>query len=179
MEFHVNPRLVRGLDYYTKGVFEWITTELGAQGTVCAGGRYDRLVEQLGGAPTPAVGWASGVERLILLLQAQAQKLDASTADVYFCADPGAAHAAAARLAEQARDLGLRAALNVGGGKLAAQFKRADRSGARYAVVLGETELAAGTAQVKSLRDAAPQQSCTWAELPGHLRSLCNGSPGR
>ena len=170
----VNPRLVRGLDYYTKDVFEWVTTELGAQGTVCAGGRYDNLVESLGGGPTPAVGWASGVERLILLLQAQQQARTFGPA-VYLCTLGETAQRAAATLAETLRDAlpGAGIQLNVGGGKLPAQFKRADRSGARYALVLGDSEAAAGQVQVKSLRDAAaPQQTCSWAELPALLRSL-------
>jgi len=170
----VNPRLVRGLDYYTKDVFEWVTTELGAQGTVCAGGRYDNLVESLGGGPTPAVGWASGVERLILLLQAQG-KVPATGPAVYVCTMGEAAQRAASKLAEQLRDAlpGAGIQLNVGAGKLPAQFKRADRSGARYALVLGDDEAAAGQVQVKSLRDASsPQETCTWAELPARLRSL-------
>jgi histidyl-tRNA synthetase len=170
----VNPRLVRGLDYYTGPVFEWITNELGAQGTVCAGGRYDRLVEQLGGSPTPAVGWASGVERLILLLQAQNPPASPSVADLYVCAFGEQGERAGRRLAEQLRDVlpELRLMLNAGGGKPAAQLKRADRSGAAVALVLGDSEAAEGTAQVKSLRKDLPQQSCAWAELPGLLRSL-------
>ncbi len=174
IEHVVNPRLVRGLDYYTKGVFEWVTTELGAQGTVCAGGRYDNLVENLGGGPTPAVGWASGVERLILLLQAQGGVFTGGPA-IVVCTQGEAAQREAVRLAEALRDAlpGLGVQLSVGGGKLPAQFKRADRSGARFAVILGDAELAAGQVQVKSMRDASsPQESVSRAELSARLASL-------
>ncbi|HUP92379.1 MAG TPA: histidine--tRNA ligase [Solimonas sp.] len=172
----VNPRIVRGLDYYTKSVFEWTTTEPGAQGTVCAGGRYDGLVEQLGGTPTPAVGWASGVERLILLLKAQGLAPAMPAADVYLCCLGEPAQRAATRLAEQLRDAlpGVRLALNAGGGKLPAQLKRADRSGARFALVLGEAEIAQQAVQVKSLRDESPQLTLGWPELSGRLASLLN-----
>lgn len=176
IEHHVNPRLVRGLDYYTKGVFEWITTELGAQGTICAGGRYDNLVEQLGGSPTPAVGWAAGVERLILLLQkkVQAGQLPAE-ADLYVCRFGAQGERAGLALAEQVRDaLGpkARVALNVGGGKPGAQFKRADKSGARVALVVGDDEAAAGTVQVKFLREDRPQATLPREELAPLLAGL-------
>jgi histidyl-tRNA synthetase len=173
VEHVVNPRLVRGLDYYTKGVFEWITTDLGAQGTICAGGRYDNLVEQLGGGPTPAVGWASGVERLILLLQAKAA-VPASGPAIAICALGESAQRESAKLAEILRDAlpGAGVQLSVGGGKLPAQLKRADRSGARFALVLGDNEIAAREVQVKSLRDDSPQQICSWAELPARLEGL-------
>lgn len=172
---HVNPRLVRGLDYYTKGVFEWITTELGAQGTICAGGRYDGLVEQLGGSPTPAVGWAAGVERLILLLQKLGTAPLAAEADVYVCCFGEQGERAGLALAEAARDaLGQKArvALNVGGGKPGAQFKRADKSGARVALAIGDDEVAAGTVQVKFLREDRPQVAATRSELAALLASL-------
>lgn len=170
----LNPRLVRGLDYYTRGVFEWITSELGAQGTVCAGGRYDRLVEQLGGSPTPAVGWASGMERLILLLQQQQQTYAASAPQVYFCTLGDTAGREALKLAETLRNElpGLRLMLSVGGGKLPAQLKRADRSGAAYALILGDAEAAGRSVQVKSLRDESPQLLCGWSELKGRLAGL-------
>lgn len=172
--FVVNPRIVRGLDYYSKGVFEWTTNQLGAQGTVCAGGRYDGLVEQLGGSPTPAVGWASGVERLLLLMKAQGASLPSAQADLYVCVAGDSAARPAARLAEQLRDAlpGVRLVLNAGGGKLASQFKRADRSGARYALVLGEQEIAQQQVQVKSLKDNSPQALCGWSELPDRLKGL-------
>ncbi|TXH05289.1 MAG: histidine--tRNA ligase [Nevskiaceae bacterium] len=172
--FTVNHRLVRGLDYYTKGVFEWTTTQLGAQGTVCAGGRYDGLVEQLGGTPTPAVGFASGVERLILLLKAQGAPLPEAAPHVYFCTLGEAAERAARQLSEQLRDVlpTLRLVLNAGGGKLKSQLGRADRSGARYALVLGEAETAERSIQVKSLRIESQQISCGWPELSGRLAGL-------
>ncbi|MGQ0502249.1 MAG: histidine--tRNA ligase [Panacagrimonas sp.] len=175
IEHHVNPRLVRGLDYYTKGVFEWITTELGAQGTICAGGRYDGLVEQLGGSPTPAVGWACGVERLILLLQKIQTAVLPAEADVYICRFGAQGERAGIALAEQVRDiLGPtgRVGLNVGGGKPAAQFKRADRSGARIALVVGDDEAAGGTVNVKFLREDRPQAAIARPELASALAGL-------
>jgi histidyl-tRNA synthetase len=172
--FTVNPRLVRGLDYYTRGVFEWITTELGAQGTICAGGRYDNLVEQLGGSPTPAVGWASGIERLALLMRAQNVAIPGAGPHVYFCALGETAERAARKLAETLRDeaAGVRVVINAGGGKLKNQLSRADRAGARVALILGDDETASQTVQVKSLREETPQTQIRWAELPGALRSL-------
>ncbi|HET8882428.1 MAG TPA: histidine--tRNA ligase [Solimonas sp.] len=178
LAFTINPRLVRGIDYYTSTVFEWTTTALGAQGTVLAGGRYDGLVEQLGGSATPAVGWACGIERLLLLMKAQGVAIDSGAAHVYFCALGDDAQRQSRKLAEQLRDAApsLRVVLNAGGGKLAAQLKRADRSGAQFAVVLGDTEMAAGTVQVKSLRgDAAggaAAQILSWPELATCLAGL-------
>lgn len=172
--FVINNRLVRGLDYYTKGVFEWTTTQLGAQGTVCAGGRYDGLVEQLGGSSTPAVGFASGVERLILLLKAQGVMLPDASPHLYFCHLGDEAGRAARKLAEQLRDAlpGLRMVLQAGGGKLKSQLGRADKSGARYALVLGDEEAARHEVQVKSLRKDSPQITCSWPELTGRLAGL-------
>lgn len=172
--FTVNPRIVRGLDYYSKGVFEWTTSQLGAQGTVCAGGRYDGLVEQLGGSPTPAVGWASGVERLLLLMKAQGAAQPQAAADVYFCWLGEQAGRQAAQLSEELREQlpGLRLVLNAGGGKLSAQFKRAERNGARIALVLGEQEAAQSQVQVKLLQDQSPQPPSSWAELPARLAGL-------
>lgn len=174
--FVVNARIVRGLDYYSKGVFEWTTQQLGAQGTVCAGGRYDGLVEQLGGSATPAVGWASGVERLILLLKAQGAVLPESGPQVYFCWQGEQAQREAGKLAERLRDAlpQLRLALHAGGGKLAAQLKRADKSGAQVALVLGEEEAAQQSIQVKCLRDNPSQTTCGWPELSGKLAGLLN-----
>ena len=178
IEFVVNPRLVRGLDYYTKAVFEWITTDLGAQGTICAGGRYDNLVEQLGGAPTPAVGWASGIERLVLLLRDRAAVMPDSAPHIYFCTLGDAAESAARKLAETLRDElpELRLVLNAGGGKLKSQLSRADRAGARLALILGDAETGQQAVQVKSLREGSPQTPnqtlIGWAELVQHLRGL-------
>ncbi len=149
----VNPRLVRGLDYYARTVFEWVTTELGAQGTVCAGGRYDGLVEQLGGRATPAVGFAMGVERLIALLETRAPTLRGAV-DVYLVAMGEAAAGRGVSLAEGLRDRvpGLRLLMHCGGGGFKSQFKKADKSGAEYALILGDEELASGRAGVKALR---------------------------
>lgn len=170
----VNPLIVRGLDYYTGPVFEWVTTELGAQGTVLAGGRYDNLVQTLGGSAAPATGWACGVERLVLLMKAQGVAVPDAAPHVYFCALEGDAGRQALKLAERLRDErpGLRIVLNAGGGKLAAQLKRADRSGARYALILGEQEAAKQAVQVKSLRDSSPPIECAWSEVSGRLATL-------
>ncbi len=151
--YAVSPQLVRGLDYYTRGVFEWTTTELGSQGTVLAGGRYDNLVSQLGGSASPAVGWASGVERLVLLLEKQqAAALGSDAPQVYLCALGEAAERRARLLAEELRNAlpGLRLVLNAGGGKLKSQLGRGEKLGARLLLVLGDTELAANAVQVKS-----------------------------
>jgi len=157
--YQVSPQLVRGLDYYTRGVFEWTTDQLGSQGTVLAGGRYDNLVSQLGGSPSPAVGWASGVERLVLLLekqQAEAAALDAP--QVYFCTLGEAAERRARIVAEDLRHQlpDLRLLLNAGGGKLKSQLGRAEKVGARLLLVLGEAELTAGVVQVKSAIPSHP-----------------------
>jgi histidyl-tRNA synthetase len=156
----LNPRLVRGLDYYSRTVFEWTTDKLGAQGTVCAGGRYDGLVAQLGGGEVPAVGFALGIERLVLLLD-QAGTAPICAPQVYLCWLEGAL-LPAARLAESLRDAGIRVQLNAGGAGLKAQFKRADRSQAPLALVIGPEEVASGSVQVKSLRADAPQVAVPW-----------------
>ncbi len=173
IQYVVNPRLVRGLDYYNKTVFEWVTDQLGAQGTVCAGGRFDGLVAQLGGRDTPAIGFAMGIERLVALIE------DANTATVDYnphaymvvAADDGIA--AAMQLAEQLRDAvpGLRLRLNCGGGGFKAQFKRADKSGAQLALVLGEDELKRREVAIKDLRSQAEQCNVGFDALPEYLRS--------
>jgi histidyl-tRNA synthetase len=173
LEFTINPRLVRGLDYYTKTVFEWVTTELGAQGTVCAGGRYDGLVEQLGGKPTPAVGFAMGMERIILLLQQlQPQLSTLSAPHVYFITDSDAAYKCAINLADTLRDQlsGLRILMHCGGGAFKNQFKKADKSGAQLALVMGEQELQANSVTVKFLRDNTEQAEVTQSELIAFLK---------
>ncbi|MFO1457505.1 MAG: histidine--tRNA ligase [Steroidobacteraceae bacterium] len=158
--FTINPRLVRGLDYYSRTVFEWITDALGSQDAVCSGGRYDALIAQLGGDATPAIGFAMGVERVVALIEQAGTAPAAAGADVYLVAMGEAPQRAALRLAEALRDAlpGRRIELNVGGGNFKAQFRRADRSGARLAVVIGEDELARGVVQLKALRDAAAAQ---------------------
>lgn len=173
--YRVNPRLVRGLDYYSKTVFEWVTTELGAQGTICAGGRYDGLVEQLGGKATPAVGFAMGVERLILMLQTLQlvpPALD-TTADIYIASVGEGTANAALQLAELLRSklTQLRVQVNCGGGGFKGQLKRADRSGARYAVLIGEAELAQNIVAVKPLR-GGDQISLASNELLAYFNSL-------
>jgi len=175
IRYVVNPKLVRGLDYYSKTVFEWVTDKLGAQGTVCAGGRYDGLVEQLGGKPTPGVGFAMGIERLILLLETL-NLVPAEIArqiDVYFCALGEAAELAAIHLAEQLRDQlpGLRLQVNAGGGNFKTQLKKADRSAALFALVLGEDELARQVIGFKPLRGQGEQQEIAWSALAEHLAS--------
>lgn len=171
VEHSVNPRLVRGLDYYSHTVFEWITDALGAQGTVCAGGRYDGLVEIQGGRPWPGIGFAMGQERLIELLRLQAEPSVAAP-DVYLImAGEGVVErglALAERLRSEVPHLRLQA--NLGGGSFKAQFKRADRSGAGLALVLGEDELERGEASIKPLREDTEQQQVALDELAGWLR---------
>ncbi|WP_028117376.1 histidine--tRNA ligase [Ferrimonas senticii] len=161
IEYTVNPRLVRGLDYYNRTVFEWVTDSLGAQGTVLAGGRYDSLVGQLGGKDTPAVGFAMGIERLVLLLDTMG-KFDnlPRQADVYLCAMGDAAVAAGLQLAQQLRQQvpGLKVMSHCGGGNFKKQMKRADKSGAELALILGEDELQNGVITVKPLRGGEQSQ---------------------
>lgn len=174
--YTVNPALVRGLDYYGKTVFEWITDSLGAQGTICAGGRYDGLVEQLGGKPTVAVGFAMGLERLILLLETLELVPEHvnNQADVYVTAMGDQAVAPAMALAETLRNElpGRIVVSHCGGGSFKSQMKKADRSGARYAVILGENEVAQATAGLKPLRDDQPQQEIAQADLAAVLAGL-------
>jgi len=175
IEFTINPRLVRGLDYYNKTVFEWVTTNLGSQGTVCAGGRYDGLVEQLGGKATPAVGFGLGLERLVLLLQSL-PLLPAVTnaADFYLMPLGDAAELAAVSVAEQLRLAlpGKRVMLHCGGGNLKKQLKRADKSGAAVGLLLGDDELAAGQVTIKWLRADHPQQTVHIADLAAVLAQV-------
>ena len=164
LDYRINPRLVRGLDYYNLTVFEWVTDLLGSQGTVCGGGRYDGLFEQLGGKPTPAVGWGMGVERMLLLLEAAGVALPADTPDVYAIVPGAAAMTAAMRTCEALRAAGVRVQMHAAGadawGSMKSQFKRADASGARHALIFGADELARGEVALKSLRDAAVAQRC-------------------
>lgn len=172
IDFVINPRLVRGLDYYNRTVFEWVTTNLGAQGTVCAGGRYDGLVEQLGGKATPAVGFALGMERLVLLLQTlELVPAVSNAADIYLMPLGDAAELAAVSVAETLRQAlpNARVQLHCGGGNLKKQIKRADKSGARFGLLLGDDELAAGQVTVKWLREDQPQQTVAIADLAALL----------
>lgn len=173
--YQVNPRLVRGLDYYGKTAFEWVTDKLGAQSTVCAGGRYDGLVEQLGGKSTPAVGFGIGLERLVLLVQAAEvvpEKLD-QQADVFLVA-VGDVQSVAMQLAERIRDElpFIRLMVNCGGGNFKSQFKKADKSGSDIALVLGEDEARAGKLAVKFLRVEAEQQTLSFDEAIVWLKTL-------
>ena len=174
----INPKLVRGLDYYSKTVFEWVTDQLGSQGTVCAGGRYDGLVEQMGGKPTPGVGFAMGIERLVLLLETlgKVPAEIARTVDVYLCAFGEPAELAALALSERLRDQlpNLRLQVNAGAGSFKSQFKKADKSGALYALILGEDELAQQVVGCKPLRGQGEQQSIAWSALADHLATCAD-----
>ena len=158
LPFTINPRLVRGLDYYNLTVFEWVTDKLGAQGTVCAGGRYDGLVEQLGGKSTPACGFAMGVDRLVALIRDAGGAPTEPAPDVYVVHQGEAAGRLAFRVAEGLRDQGLDVLLHCGGGSFKSQMKKADGSGAGFAVIIGDDEAATGEAQLKALRDSAWEQ---------------------
>lgn len=170
VEYRINTRLVRGLDYYNRTVFEWTTTRLGAQGTVCAGGRYDGLVEQIGGKPAPACGYAMGVERLIALMQ-EGPARAAVAPDIYVVRQGEAAARYAQDIAEKMRDAGLRVVLHCGGGSFKSQMKRADASGARYAAIIGDDEASAGTLTLKALRVEAEQAKLPLAEALARVAS--------
>jgi histidyl-tRNA synthetase len=150
--YRINPRMVRGLDYYNLTVFEWVTDKLGAQATICGGGRYDGLIELVGGKPAPAVGFAIGMERLLDLWGQYQPETPQSECEVYFVHQGESAQRRAAVLAEALRDVGISTIVHAGAGSFKAQFKRADTSGAAIAVILGADELAAGVASVKMLR---------------------------
>ena len=164
----IDARLVRGLDYYNRTVFEWVTDRLGAQGTVAGGGRYDGMFEQLGGKPTPACGFGMGIERMILLLQDAAWK-GAAAPEAYLVHAGDAAGNLARRVAEALRDAGIGVVLNASGGSFKSQMKRADASGARYALVIGDDEAARDVVGVKPLREAAEQKEIAAADLPRYL----------
>jgi histidyl-tRNA synthetase len=174
LAYALNPRLVRGLDYYCKTVFEWVTTELGAQGTVCAGGRYDGLVEQLGGRGSAAIGFALGVERLIELLDDGAAALDAGAPHVYLIQVGESAERHGGVLAERLRDAmpHLQLVAHCGGGSFKSQFKRADRSGATLALILGDDEARVGLIGVKPLRGDGDQTTVEQSALPQYLRDF-------
>jgi histidyl-tRNA synthetase len=176
----LNPRLVRGMDYYNLTVFEFVTTELGAQGTVCGGGRYDYLIAQLGGKPAPAIGWGMGIERVLEVMMSQGLATAAPGVQVYVVVQSEALRAAALLLCERLRDVGLRVQLHAGEASLKSQFKKADASGAVAAVVLGEREYAQRQVVVKRLRDDAAQggnqELLALDDLPGRLRMLVSGA---
>ncbi len=168
--FEVNPRLVRGLDYYNRTVFEWMTDRLGAQGTVGGGGRYDGLFAQLGGKPTTACGFGIGIERVILLLELARQAADCAP-DAYVVHVGAPAAKLARTVAESLRDAGLAIVVNAGEGSFKAQMKRADASGARYAIIVGDDEAAANRVGVKPLRVAGDQIALAPAEVAARLRT--------
>lgn len=172
--YEINPRLVRGLDYYGRTVFEWVTDQLGAQGTVCAGGRYDALVEYLGGSATPAVGFALGLERIIALLEQQQAAIPDNDPHLYIVTVGEQAQRHGLLLSEQLREAlpALRVMTHCGGGSFKSQFKKADRSGARFALVLGDDEVAKRQAGLKALREELEQQTVGFEALPGRLAEL-------
>ncbi len=162
-----NPRLVRGLDYYSRTVFEWVTDALGSQGAVCSGGRYDGLVEKLGGRATPAVGWAMGIERFVALYEVCGGQAPVSKADVYIAALGDGTLERAFALAEELRDSisGIQVEMNLGGGSFKSQMKRADKSGAEFALILGEQELADACVGIKPMRSTEEQSSVALDDL--------------
>ncbi|WP_319381249.1 histidine--tRNA ligase [Thiomicrorhabdus sp.] len=174
IEYVVNPNLVRGLDYYNRTVFEWVTTELGAQGTVCAGGRYDGLVEQIGGKPTPAVGFAMGIERLAALLMDHEKVPAQAQPDIYMVLVGEGTDRPGMVISEMIRDAmpNLKIQMNMGGGSFKSQFKKADKSGASYAIVLGESEVQERKVALKPLRLDEEQQMVEWDDLCDHLANL-------
>lgn len=177
ISYTLNERLVRGLDYYNRTVFEWVTTALGAQGTVCAGGRYDGLVEQLGGKATPAVGFAMGMERLVLLLQEQEKLTPRRVVDAYLMPLGEEAELNAPRIAEQLRNElpELRLVSHCGGGSMKKQMKKADKSGAEVALIIGADEIAQQQVTVKPLRTAEEQQTLGWQALIEYLQPMTRG----
>jgi histidyl-tRNA synthetase len=179
LPYRINPRLVRGLDYYNLTVFEWVTDLLGSQGTVCGGGRYDGLFEQLGGKPTPAVGWGMGIERMLLLVEAVGVQAVAEAPDVYAIVPAAEAMPAAMAACEALRGEGVTVQMHAAGadswGSMKSQFKRADTSGARFALIFGADELARGEVALKSLRDAGePQRSLALADTAAWAAILRN-----
>jgi histidyl-tRNA synthetase len=173
IEYTINPRLVRGLDYYCKTVFEWVTDQLGAQGTVCAGGRYDGLVEQLGGRSTPAAGFALGIERLLAMREAANIEVPQGQPDIYLLLQGESSSREGLLLAERLRDEypGLNVLSNCGGGSFKSQMKKADKSGAAIALILGENEMAEKTVTVKFLREQKQQQTINQNDISEFLKN--------
>jgi histidyl-tRNA synthetase len=180
--YTINPRLVRGLDYYNLTVFEFVTDRLGSQGTVCAGGRYDDLITQIGGKPAPAVGWAMGVERVLDLMKEQGTDIPLPTPDAYAVVPDAAAMPVVLRTLQQLREAGVRVQMHAatadGLGSFKSQFKRADNSGATYALIFGADELARGEVTLKALRDASiPQTARPLAEVAAWAATLQSPAP--
>jgi histidyl-tRNA synthetase len=174
IEYHVAPRLVRGLDYYSRTVFEWVSDALGAQSSVCAGGRYDGLVGQLGGTPTPGIGWAMGQERIVMLMEKLGLAAAPQRPQLYMVVAGQGADLAAFKVAETLRDAWpqLRLQFNLSGGNFKTQFKRADKSGADFALVLGEDEMARGVVAIKDLRAGRAQEECEIARASERIGVL-------
>jgi len=174
IEYHVEPHLVRGLDYYTRTVFEWTTDALGSQSTVCAGGRYDGLVEQLGGPSMPGIGWAMGQERIVMLLEKQGLGAARDRPQVYLVLAGERTEIPGLELAERLRDAwpALKLQVNLGGGSFKTQFKRADKSGAQFAIVLGDDEVARGIVALKDLRRDGAQEECAIDRINERLGNL-------
>jgi histidyl-tRNA synthetase len=172
--YELNPRLVRGLDYYSRTVFEWITDALGSQDAICSGGRYDGLIALLGGESTPGIGCALGMERVVELIRQTGVALPVTAAHVYVIVAGAPAEQAALSLAEQLRELpsGWRVQVNLGGGNFKTQFRRADKSGAALALILGDDELSRGMVAVKPLRQEGGQSDCPLAEAAAHVDGL-------
>jgi histidyl-tRNA synthetase len=181
IEYHVEPHLVRGLDYYTRTVFEWTTDQLGSQSTVCAGGRYDGLVAQLGGIATPGIGWAMGQERIVMLLEKQNLELSRHRPQLYLVLVGEQTSIPGFQLAEQLRDAwpDLSLQINLGGGSFKTQFKRADKSGAEFALVLGDDEAARGVVAVKALRREMAQEECPMERISERIGILLGLMRGR
>jgi histidyl-tRNA synthetase len=173
IEFRVNARLVRGLDYYSRTVFEWLTDKLGAQSAVCSGGRYDGLVAQLGGHDTPAVGWALGIERIVELMRAEGGEVADAAAEVLLISvgEPARRRGFAVAEALRSRVPGLKLSIGVPSAGFKAQLRRADKSGARFAVIIGDEELAADRISVKPLREDSPQELLEIEEFAARLRA--------
>lgn len=172
ISFEINSRLVRGLDYYNRTVFEWVTDKLGAQGTICAGGRYDGLIAQIGGKPAPACGFAMGIERILALMDENSAVGAQPVPDVYVVHQGDIAAEFSWKVAESLRDDGLKVVLHNGGGNFKAQMKKADASGARFAVIIGDDEAIAGQISIKSLREAAEQTRVDLTRAAAFLESI-------
>ncbi|MEM7294042.1 MAG: histidine--tRNA ligase, partial [Pseudomonadota bacterium] len=174
--YRINPRLVRGLDYYSHTVFEWVSSALGAQGTVCAGGRYDGLIEQLGGRPNAGAGWAAGMERLLALIEDVHGVVAARAPHAYLVMGGDEAMVAGLSLAESLRTQipQLRLRVDCAGGSLKSQFKRADKSGAEWAMVIGEAELESDSVGLKHLRESGGQENLDREALSAHFEKICN-----
>ncbi|KOR30166.1 histidinol dehydrogenase [Achromatium sp. WMS2] len=179
INYTINPRLVRGLDYYTHTVFEWVNNNLGTQGTVCAGGRYDNLVEQLGGRPTTAIGLAMGIERIVAMLIDHNHVINANQLDIYFITASNTAQTQAFIISEQIRDKipQIRIQVHCGGGSFKSQFKKADRNQARYAMILGDDELTRKVVGIKSLRDQNQQIEVSFLDLINWLQTHIMSQP--